>query len=195
MKNSTYSIWLLAILFFTITACSNSKKLNEEVGNELTAVVAEERTSGGEGKEREDAVLEKADSLFASIHRTPCYGKCPSYKVQMFKSGYALYDGMMFVERKGRFEARFTKDKMDMIVAKAKALGYLDFKERYDDNVTDLPSCTTSLLIEGKRKTVYNRYGGPEQLREFEKFMDQVVESANWKLLNAPDQVLEEDED
>lgn len=179
-------------------ACSNAKKVKQPTA-EATTTTAQKEVVAKASEKGETAVeeqqVQKVDSLFASIHRTPCYGKCPSYKVQIFESGYAVYDGMMFVEKRGRFEAWFDKEKMQLLIDKAKELGYFEMKAKYDDNVTDLPSCTTTLNAGGKRKTVYNRYGGPESLREFEKIFDQLIESVDWKLVNGPDQEFEEDED
>jgi len=33
------------------------------------------------------------DSLFVSLSRTPCYGRCPIYKLDIYDSGYSEYEG------------------------------------------------------------------------------------------------------
>ena len=44
--------------------------------------------------------------LLASIERTPCFGKCPTYKISIYQSGYVIYEGKQHVKNIGLFSLR-----------------------------------------------------------------------------------------
>ena len=124
-----------------------------------------------------------ADSLFAFMERTPCYGRCPIYKLWIYKSGYTLYEGINFVEREGVWTTRISEEDMQQIANKANEIGYYKMDDEYDSPITDIPATITSLNTEGRKKTVRDRHNAPPALREFENFIDGVVEKKQWKML------------
>ena len=121
------------------------------------------------------------DSLFARIERTPCYGRCQTYRINIYKSGYVIYEGIRFVNKLGTYSTRINDRKIQSIINKANEIGYFDLEDVYDSPVTDLPSTYTYLSVDGKKKTIKNRVRGPEKLREFEKYIDSVFEDMEWK--------------
>ena len=123
------------------------------------------------------------DSLFASIERTPCYGTCPTYSINIYKSGYVIYEGIRFVDRLGTYSSRISERKIQSIISKANEIGYFDMNEVYDSPVTDLPSTITYLSVNGQKKRIKDRVRGPERLKEYEKFFDSVFEDMVWKPL------------
>ena len=126
------------------------------------------------------------DSLFASIERTPCFGRCPTYKVMIFKSGYATYEGKRFAVREGFFQSRFTRAEMDQIKKEADAIGYYQLKNEYDGPITDIPATFTAVDFGKGIKSVKNRYEAPDELRNYEKFLDRLIEERNWKSAEKP---------
>ena len=48
----------------------------------------------------------KADSLFFSIERTPCFGACRAYSIKIYRSGFATYEGRMNVDLMGTHSTR-----------------------------------------------------------------------------------------
>ena len=126
------------------------------------------------------AEQEHVDTLFASIHRTACYGRCPSYKVEIYESGYAIYEGFKFVEKEGKYTAQLPANDLAYLMDKAKEIGYFQLNDKYDSNVTDLPVCTTSMK-DDVRKTIYNRHQGPKELNAFQDLFDQLLDNQTWK--------------
>ena len=120
------------------------------------------------------------DSLFASIERTPCFGQCPIYTIKVYNSGYATYEGKKFTPREGLFEGRVDESIRQKIAEKALAIGYYELKEEYDGPVTDLPSVITRLNLDGKKKQVKARFQAPDELRGYEKYMDELLSSVKW---------------
>ncbi len=121
------------------------------------------------------------DSLFVYLERTPCYGQCPMYKFKIYNSGYALYEGKRFVEKLGSYETRVSMAVLDEIKAKVKEINYFGFKDQYPKTASDFTSVKTAIIIDGKRKEIMNGSGAPSALREFEKYLDSVKDSADWK--------------
>lgn len=121
------------------------------------------------------------DSLFVYLERTPCYGQCPMYKFKIYNSGYALYEGKRFVEKLGSYETRLSAAVLDEIKAKVKEINYFGFKDQYPKTASDFPSVKTAIIIDGQRKEIMNGTGAPSALREFEKYLDSVKDSAVWK--------------
>ena len=37
------------------------------------------------------------EHLFLSMERTPCFGKCPSYKIMIFNTGNVVYEGFFLI--------------------------------------------------------------------------------------------------
>ena len=121
------------------------------------------------------------DSLFASIERTPCYGTCPTYSINIYKSGYVVYKGIRFVDRMGTYSTRISERKIQAIINKANEIGYFELDDVYDSPVTDLPSTITYLSVNGQEKRIKDRVRGPEKLREYEKYFDSIFEDLEWK--------------
>lgn len=115
------------------------------------------------------------DTIFATIERTPCYGTCPVYKLMIFKSGIALYEGKQNVEKIGRYIVEFSEEEIKTIREKAIEINYFKLQDEYDSPVTDFPTTLTSIRINGKVKSVSNRVGGPEELKSFEKHLHETL--------------------
>jgi hypothetical protein len=112
-----------------------------------------------------------------TLERTACYGSCPIYKVTLRRDGTISYKGREFVELKGSYEGKvYGFDRLAQLILSS---GYFNLKDRYTINATDLPSTITSVVREGKRKTVTN-YGdrGPVELWGIEMAIDGMLKGA-----------------
>ena len=123
----------------------------------------------------------KPTDLVASIERTMCFGKCPAYKMEIYGDGKIVYEGLRDVENIGKYTAKTTTDKINELLAKAKEIGYMDFNDSYENKaVTDLPSTTTVILLNGVSKQIYTRYDTPEKLRNFQKFFEDLFKDVEY---------------
>jgi len=124
----------------------------------------------------------KDDTLFASIERGFCFGTCPVYKLYIYTNGNAIYEGIKNVNMNGVFAAQLSPEQMNRLITSAKSIGYMEFENEYDDpNVTDKPTTTTSIVIDGKRKQVKRRHRFPSEIIGFEKTFDEIVTEVEWK--------------
>jgi hypothetical protein len=93
-----------------------------------------------------------------SLDRGPCFGACPVYTFAVFSDGRAVYHGRHFVEVEGQqtitLTAQQTKELVDAVIA----ANFVALADEYTVPVTDLPSITTAVTLEGRTKSVYH-YG------------------------------------
>lgn len=159
MKNL---ILILPIAFFGLFACANSKKQAENT--ELSDV-----------KPQREEVIE-----FASIKKTFCYGKCPVYEMSIFSDGKVVLNGKANIDMIGEWVLKISEADLAAFVKMAEDINYMELEEKYDSPVTDLPSTTTSIVIDGKRKEVYRRANYPERILKFEALFTELLERKGW---------------
>ena len=177
-----YLFVLISLL--TITAsCSTSKEVATSAPSELPQTTTESATTEKPTEHQiifED--LAKGDSLFASIKRGYCFGTCPVYELNIYNSGYTTYKGIRSVDMIGEYTTRLSKEEMTKFVSLASEIGYMEMKDEYDNSgVTDLPECTTSIVMGGKRKSIRRRYGYPNSILAYEKLFDELQTSQKWE--------------
>lgn len=115
-----------------------------------------------------------------TLERTACFGTCPAYYVTLYGNGTVTYEGESFVAVKGMQKSQVDPQAVKGLVDEFYNAGFFSLRDRYEQSVTDLPSQTTSITIDGVTKTVY-RYGfEPQKLAALEDKIDQVAETAKW---------------
>lgn len=155
---------ILTMLYFVANSCASKKNATANVTPE--------------------SQMENSDSLFASLERGYCFGKCPVYKLEIYKSGYAVYEGKANTDMLGVFSTHFTKQQLNSLTAVANEINYSSLDDKYDGQITDLPNNTTSIVINGKRKQVLRRYNYPPSILTFENQFDELVKEAKWNKLS-----------
>ncbi len=133
-----------------------------------------------------EAIVPEAqgDSLAVAYSRSPCFGMCPVFECRIYRSGYAVYKGINFVDHIGWYHATLASADIRDVMATADRIGYFSMREVYDEpRITDLPSVTTALAGKNGIRRVVNRYGGPRQLEELYQQLDILLEEARWRPL------------
>lgn len=120
------------------------------------------------------------DSLFFSFERTPCFGQCPAFRVNIFRDGTASYEGASNVERIGRYTGRFGMADLEALLKEAEGIDFFAMDDSYDGPVTDLPAMHLHLVSGARNKRIMARYKVPPALKEFGKYVDEMVRKASW---------------
>lgn len=192
MRASAYLLIVVAVMAMG-TSCKRGEKAT--ANNDTTEQREETKTSTVEAPVEEKASLEPTekptmpereapkypDSLYFSMQRTPCFGKCPVYHVKIYNSGWALLEGGQFFDYQGYYVSKFTEEDLIRIEQMARKYGYAKMDHVYDAPVTDLPSTTTIIQSENIEHWVYNRMNSPDELREFELAMETMIKDKQWK--------------
>ncbi|MGE0635517.1 MAG: DUF6438 domain-containing protein [Bacteroidia bacterium] len=169
---------LLSLSFCAVLLACKTPKQTTEPKPEATAPV---EVAAPVETQPEAAAPATQDSLFVYLERTPCYGQCPMYKFKIYNSGYALYEGKRFVEKLGTYETRLSAAVLEEIKTKVNEANYFGFRDQYPKTSPDFPSVKTAIIIDGRRKEIMDGTGAPSALKEFEKYLDSVKDSAEWK--------------
>lgn len=120
------------------------------------------------------------ENIVITLERTPCFGFCPSYHVAVYGNGTVVYEGRDFVEVKGEQRSEIPQQDVKELVDQFYAANFFSLRDRYEAQITDLPSQTTSITIDRMTKTVY-RYGfEPERLVMLEDEIDKVAGTEKW---------------
>lgn len=118
---------------------------------------------------------DKIDNPFVSMKRTPCYGKCPAYMVDIYDNGNVVFNGKSFVDYIGEHNGTISQEDINSIKEKINSINFFELDDKYDSNVTDFPSCIIDVNMDGKTKSILDRVGGPKELKELETLIHELV--------------------
>lgn len=122
------------------------------------------------------------DSLVVYFEKTPCFGRCPVYKIHVYRSGFATYEGLNFAELMGLYSFRFSEKDFSEIMAMAKAIDYFELEEAYDDpRITDLPNTISKIKMDGLEHEVRARSQVPAELRAFHENLSVFLREKDWQ--------------
>ena len=120
------------------------------------------------------------DSVFFLLRRTPCFGTCPAYTITILGDGRASYSGNAHVERLGEYTGRVEEAMMQALYERAKEIGFFKLEDRYDGQVTDLPSTIIRVSADGHDKRVVVRVGPPAAFKRYASYADSLLAGVKW---------------
>lgn len=192
MKNAFV---LLLGLLIAVSACKTTKKMTSDqpkakpVGVDPALVDAQKKAVNyGDPSDTTSIVLIDTTSLenlsiIASIKRTNCYGKCPSYEAKLYSNGTVVYEGKAHTAKLGLFEAYLLKPQIDSLFALADAMNFFELASFYPTNgkkLSDLPETHTYLKVGENEKTIINNHNSPKDLRLLESYLDELLADLEW---------------
>lgn len=164
-----------------IVKIDEAKKGEVAVKNEAESSKPLEKVKQKEQAKPERPAPNYPDTLVFRMQRTPCFGQCPTYTINIYQSGWSLLEGKQFFDYEGFYTTKFTEEDLIQIETLAKKYGYDKMDHVYDAPVTDLPSTTTIVNTESMNNWVYNRMNSPDELRSFEREMETMIKDKQWK--------------
>ena len=115
------------------------------------------------------------------IERTQCYGTCPDYTFVVSANGRCRYEGGKFAKVQGRRTGQASVIICHRIAEFSRELSFFALENEYDPTVTDNPTTFTTMVMNGKRKTIRNyAEGGPTRLLALELLIDQMLADVQW---------------
>lgn len=121
------------------------------------------------------------DQLIIEMEKTPCYGYCPVYNLKIDQAGNGIFKGVENTGHVGLFTFRLKKDEIADLHSAFGQAGFFELKNRYYQNVTDLPTIYLSYRFEGREKKIMDYYGAPRELKNLEKQIEALVLSKKMK--------------
>ena len=118
--------------------------------------------------------------IVITIKRSSCYGYCPVYSAEIYANGEVRYVGKENVKEIGERRFQISQETLQQLIKEFERVDYFSLKDRYDADengmsVTDLPTTTTSICLDGKKKRIVNYYGAPKKLFELEDKIDSLA--------------------
>lgn len=120
------------------------------------------------------------ENAIITMERTVCFGSCPDYSLTIYGNGTVHYEGRNFVAVTGRQTSTIPPEDVRELVKNFYDIGYFSLEDEYAVPVTDLPTTTTSISIDGRFKEIVDYYGAPEKIRQLENKIDEVAKSEVW---------------
>ena len=185
MKNILLFVMLISVASLACSKKQVEKTTSTKVDKETTTAVKPVTTQTTPQTTAKRANTEGVDvNLIAKLKRTPCFGKCSVFTVELFNDGLVKYNGIAFVERKGNFTAKASPEFIKQIQDKALVVKYLSFENKYPIApvaIADLPTTTTYIRIGEASKQILNNFDAPRELIDFENWLEKEFNKLEWK--------------
>ncbi len=169
--NRLFQILLVSLV---LLSCKNQKK----TGKEQAAMTQSPDTI----VMVKEVPAETKDSLAFYFEKTPCFGKCPVFKVNVYESGFATFEGINFTERLGLYSVRLTQADLEGIYNDALAANYFEQDSVYDNPyISDLPTTYSQINYNGKSHAIMARTNLPKALADFHNDLSVTLQEKDWK--------------
>jgi len=121
-------------------------------------------------------------SVKIALKRTVCLGACPAYDVEIDGNGDVLFTGISPALDERRHH--ISREALQGLVEVFRKANYFSLDREYRIGATDLPTCITSISIDGRSMPVTD-YGGlqvgmPTSIRDVEDAIDEVAGTSDW---------------
>jgi hypothetical protein len=124
------------------------------------------------------------DKVHIALERSACYGSCPSYRVDIFGDGRAVYRGRGFVDVEGEHHYLVSREAVADLVQSLRAKDIWSMRPSYRGMVTDNPSYLLTIQLGDEVHRIDDYVGAmagmPIAVTEFENQVDKVANSAMW---------------
>lgn len=126
----------------------------------------------------------KLNLEYVLMKRTACFGRCPMYKIELYKDGTLRYTGERFIKDSGVYEKNIGAANAEKLLDEFRKYRIDTCKEEYSMPIADLPGIYYNYKINGVEKKIVHAEFGPDFLKSLAMSMDDVgynVDHSTWK--------------
>jgi hypothetical protein len=117
-----------------------------------------------------------------SMHRTACFGKCPTYSLEINKNGSVTYTSIRFTKFEGIYTKKFSIDKVKNIFLQVNLLKLDTCQNEYEQIIADLPGLNFNIDYTNAKKQIVNAHFGPKFLKRLAMNIDKEFSiDSTWK--------------
>lgn len=128
-----------------------------------------------------DVPLER---VHITLERTGCFGTCPSYKVDLYGDGRAVYTGVGYVDVMGEHRYRVAPQDVARLVESIRSNDVWSLRSGYQGQVTDNPTYEVTIDLGGEVHTITDYVGEdvgmPASVTALENQIDKVARTDHW---------------
>ncbi len=125
--------------------------------------------------------IEIPSDFQVTLVRQGCFGTCPIYTLTVNADGSVDYNGSRFVMVEGEQSSKISLKNVKKLIKKINEINYFSLNNEYTYNATfDVGSASTTVIMNGKTKSILHAFedtSAPEELTEFEDFIDEITNS------------------
>lgn len=119
--------------------------------------------------------------FYLILERTPCYGTCPTFKLEVDPKGVVKYEGKRFVPNLGSFTKTLPEEVLQKIYERLKGAELFKYQDNYDQpGVSDLPTCKLHYRAGGKLKEISMRANTPKELDALTVELEKMIGEDNY---------------
>ncbi len=124
------------------------------------------------------------NSLRIAIVRSPCFGACPAYQVEVRGDGHVRYCGRGFVKADGERTRAIPTEAVRALFSQFVQADYFSMSDSYDDRSADGPTTQLVVMVDGKMKCVFDRggraVGMPPVVANLQRAIEEAAGSDEW---------------
>ena len=170
MRHFPILLLLLAFVACSLPACAQKPASPRAASKKISKRAA--RKAAKSAAKTPPAASPATASPVLTFERTPCFGTCPAYVMQVFADGRVAYDGRRGVPVLGPKELRLPAAAVANMLQMAKEAHFDQFQNRYSRGTTDLPSTVIAVRQpNGQLKTVTVEEGASANLTQFVTYL------------------------
>ena len=103
-----------------------------------------------------------------TFERTPCYGRCPAYVMQVYADGRVAYEGRHSVPMMGKHDLKLPASTVADMLRQAREAHFETFEKEYLSGATDMPSTIVTIARpDGTPKRVMAEGNAPENVKNY----------------------------
>lgn len=110
---------------------------------------------------------------YLKMQRTGCFGRCPTYNVEIFDNGLVRFTGIRFVDSIGIFEKKIPSSLA--LLSSFEKYRVDTLKNTYENKIVDLPGIVYSFTINKKTNQINNAHFGPTFLKQMANEIDGLI--------------------
>ncbi len=120
------------------------------------------------------------------MEKGPCFGRCPIFKLTIYKNGMAAYEGERYTDRLGLHVKLLPKSTFEEIKQQFRDADLWRYRNVYKGRIPDLQTVTITYHEDGESKSITGKDGRPEVVMELESALDEIANSKGWTQKGEP---------
>lgn len=112
------------------------------------------------------SVVKKTSNSIQSMamERTPCFGNCPAYRLEIYKNGLVKFKSWSDTEYEGEYEKKFDPAKVVELFTQFEEHRVDTCAEAYESLIQDVPGINYYFTYMGREQKIMNAHFGPRYL-------------------------------